>query len=41
MNGRNLAEALMDIAFRVFVGGVVLALVVGALIGGALMWWVR
>jgi len=37
MNGRDLAYAMM----AAFTGAVVLALVAGALIGGALMWWVR
>lgn len=41
MKGRNLPEVLLEIVAHAFVGGVVLALVVGALIGGALMWWVR
>lgn len=38
MKGRNL---LLEAAVGLFAGAVVLALVAGALIGGALMWWVR
>ena len=48
MRGRNLLEVLLEVAVSAFVvavsafvTGVVLALVAGALIGGALMWWVR
>lgn len=41
MKGRNLPEVLLEVAVSAFVTGVVLALVAGALIGGALMWWVR
>ena len=48
VRGRNLPEVLLEVAVSAFVvaasafvTGVVLALLAGALIGCALMWWVR